>query len=96
MINEYYPNASASVALDTERINKKMEAGIKFLWNGDVLNNMVRGSIVWSMVDLPIEAEIPPTENPRWVAPRNVDSRHIKVATGESENYLFYRGVAHL
>ena len=96
VINEFFPNASASLTLDMERINKKMQAGIVRSWNGEVLNNYVRGSIVWSVADLPVKADVPHTEETLWIAPRNVDSRYVEVISGESEKYLFYRGVAHL
>ncbi len=96
VINEFFPNASASLALDMERINNKMQAGIVRSWNGEVLNNYVRGSIVWSVAELPVKANVPQTEETLWVAPRNVDSRYVEVISGESEKYLFYRGVGHL
>ncbi len=96
VVNEFYPDATASVALDTERISKKMQAGIIQSWNGDVLNNYVRGSIGWSVTGLPGQAKVPQTDEIVWVAPRQVDSSYVETISGESEKYLFYRGVAHL
>ena len=96
VINEFYPKASASVEVDVERINEKMDAGIIQSWNGEVLDNYVRGSITWSVADLPIKANILKTENSVWVAPRKTDSLYVEAISGESEKYLFYRGVAHL
>lgn len=96
VINEFFPNASASVAVDLERIGRKTQAGIIREWTGEVLNNYVRGSIAWSVADLPVKANVPQTEESVWVAPRKVDSRYVEVISGETEKYLFYRGVAHL
>ena len=44
VINEFYPDAAASVALDRERIADKVHDGVITEWNGDVLNNYVVGS----------------------------------------------------
>ncbi len=96
VINEFFPNATASVAVDTERIDKKVRAGVFREWAGVKLDNYVRGSIIWSITDLPVDAKGPTTEAPIWLAPRKVDSRYVEVGSGESEKYLFYRGVAHL
>lgn len=96
VINEFFPNASASVSLDSERIQSKMQAGVIHRWNGEALNNYVRGSIVWSIANLPLKAKVPQTEESVWTAPRKVGSRYVETSSGECEKYLFYRGVAHL
>lgn len=96
VINEFFPQASASVEVDTARIEGKMRAGIIEEWTGDLLNNFVRSSIAWSIASFPVEATIPETREPVWIAPREVDSRFVEVTEGEAEKYLFYRGVAHL
>ena len=51
VINEFYPEAFASVALDADRIRNKMERGVLTAWNGDVLNNYVVGSLQWQGLD---------------------------------------------
>ena len=96
VINEFFPSATASVALDMERIHTKLKVGMIPTWNGEVLNNYVRGSIAWSITDLPANASVPETELPVWLAPRNVNSKYVEGVSGETEKYLFYRGVAHL
>ena len=46
VINEFYPDAAASVALDRERIANKVRGRRHHTeWNGDVLNNYVVGTL---------------------------------------------------
>jgi hypothetical protein len=97
VINEFYPSATASVALDTRRIHNKMEAGVLTEWNGDVLNNYVVGSLQWQGVELHSSVVAPLTKSRIWLAPREVHATSVYLPTaGEGEVYLFYRGVAHL
>jgi len=97
VINEFYPDAEASVALDVERVQDKMEAGVIRQWNGDVLNNYVVGALQWKGLRLHDTVVAPMTTSPAWLAPREVSSMSVfSAAAGEGEQYLFYRGVAHL
>jgi hypothetical protein len=95
-MNEFSPAARASVAVDLDRIAMKSGVGIIREWTGDVLDDYVRGTLAWSVEALPVRAAVPETQNPLWLAPRRVDSRYVTVASGQTERYLFYRGVAHL
>ncbi len=95
IVNEFYPNATASVELDYDRIQSKMGAGILKNWDGNVLNNYVIGSLRWNEVQLAKNLPLPKTSNPVWLSPRKVLATSAR-ASGESEKYLFYRGVAHL
>jgi hypothetical protein len=97
VINEFYPSAAASVALDTQRVLNKSDAGVLTEWNGDVLNNFVVGSLQWRGIELHDRVVAPLTQSPVWLAPREVHSTGVYLpAAGEGESFLFYRGVAHL
>ena len=67
VLNEFYPDAEASIALDTPRVQDKMEAGAIKEWNGDVLNNYVVGTLQWKGQG----PAITPRPAPRNFAPRS-------------------------
>jgi hypothetical protein len=98
VINEFYPDAAASVALDRERISDKVQEGvISTEWTGDVLNNYVVGALRWKGLRLHDTVVAPLTKSEIWLAPREVNSVSVfSPEAGEGEQYLFYRGVAHL
>jgi len=98
ILNEFYPAAEASVALDTARIQDKRTAGVlPEAWNFDILNNYVVGSLKWTGVRIHDTVVAPLTDNPVWLAPREVQAGSVFVPdAGEGERYLFYRGVANL
>jgi len=54
------------------------------------------GSLTWTNIKLGGEAHGPKTDSHVWLAPRNVDAANVTASSGESERYLFYRGVGHL
>lgn len=95
ILNEFFPKAEASVSLDSERINAKAEAGV-LKWDGNVLNNYVRGSLVWRGLQFSKFVALPETNDKTWLAPRAAKSEKVMGPSGEGEQYLFYRGVAHL
>jgi hypothetical protein len=94
VLNEFYPKAEASVAVDDERIRSKMEAKV-LKWDGNVLNNFVVGTLFWKDVRLTESVTMMQTDQNAWLAPRSVKASDITTG-GEGERYLFYRGVAHL
>jgi hypothetical protein len=97
VINEFYPDAEASVLVDVERVVDKLDSGILTHWDGNVLNNYVVGELRWKGLRLHDTVVAPLTKNPAWLAPREVQSASVFSAeAGEGEQYLFYRGVAHL
>jgi hypothetical protein len=98
VINEFYPSAAADVKLDTARISEKMATGtIARQWTGEVLNNYVVGSLEWKGVKLHDTVVAPLTNDPVWLAPREVQAASVFLPdAGEGERYLFYRGVAAL
>jgi len=98
ILNEYYPAADAGVDVDYSRIHDKREAGVlPREWNFDILNNYVVGSLKWRGVRIHDTVVAPLTDNPIWLAPREVQAGSVFVPeAGEGERYLFYRGVANL
>jgi hypothetical protein len=96
IVNEFYPRAEASVEVDIDRVNAKIEAGQIKSWDGAVLNNYVVGGLRWHAVSLKEAVPIPQTSSQAWLAPRRVRSMGVVTPSGEGERYLFYRGVAHL
>jgi hypothetical protein len=97
VLNEFYPDADAAVAFDKDRAMAKTLAGVVGDWDGDVLNNYVVGTLQWKGLRLHDTVVAPLTRNETWLAPREVTSASVfNPAAGEGEQYLFYRGVAHL
>jgi hypothetical protein len=70
VINEFYPDAAASVALDRMRIADKSHEGLIAEWNGDVLNNFVVGALQWKGLRLHDTVVAPLTGSEIWLAPR--------------------------
>src|SRR5205814_7477531 len=88
--------ANPARAVDVERVNAQMEAGvIPPSWSGDVLDNYVVGRLLWRGISLKDSVALSQTSSHVWLAPRRVHSAGVTVS-GEGERYLFYRGVAHL
>jgi hypothetical protein len=54
------------------------------------------GSLSWSDLTVGTTATGPETNEHVWLAPRNVDAVGVTTPKGESEKYLFYRGVGNL
>src|ERR1043166_2024136 len=96
ILNEFFPNARAGSEVDVDRVSVKMQAGLIKDWDGAVLNNYVVGSLRWQDVVLKAQARLPQTSSHVWLAPRRVRSTAVALPSGEGEQYLFYRGVAHL
>jgi hypothetical protein len=84
-LTEYYPAAKVSVP------------GLKdgnFRFAG--LTPQTRGSLQWHDLTIGGDHPVPETDAPVWLAPREVEAATIKAPGGESEKYLFYRGVGNL
>src|SRR5262249_3237301 len=60
-----------------------------------IVSEKTVGSLRWSDVLIGTDAVGPQTDSHVWLAPRKVDAANLTVG-GESERYLFYRGVGHL
>jgi hypothetical protein len=97
VLNEYFPDAQPSVALDLARLRDKVEAGVIQSWNGVVLDNYVVGTLEWKGLRLHDTVVAPLTNSEVWLAPRGVNSASVfSASAGEGEQFVFYRGVAHL
>jgi hypothetical protein len=85
-ITEWYPKAQVTAA--------GYKGNNKFLMSS--LKPTTTGSIAWRDLKTDNKGEVPVTDYPVWVAPRRTAAPKITTPSGETENYLFYRGVANL
>ena len=98
VINEFYPDAAASVALDRERIQNEVRRPASSP-NGMAMCSTTSWSAGcgWKGLRLHDTVVAPLTSSEIWLAPREVNSVSVfSPEAGEGEQYLFYRGVAHL
>jgi len=91
LLNEFYPDAVASYE------------GIKFEQRKGAdraeetrLTKYTRSGLVWKDLSLGGQWPGPTTNAVVWTAPRQVNAVDIRARNGESERYLFYRGVGRL
>jgi hypothetical protein len=97
IVNEFYPKGDASVEMDVERLSPKTHvSAVPARWDGQLLDNSIVGRLRWSGLTLRDNAAVPATTSHVWLAPRHVHATGVIASSGESERYLFYRGVAHL
>ena len=54
------------------------------------------GTLAWNDLKIGIDAKGPESSERVWTAPRDVKAAAVSAANGESEKFLFYRGVGHL
>jgi hypothetical protein len=85
-ITEWYPEATVHAPGYTP----KNHALMKDLTPGTV------GKISWQGVKITPDASSPETDFPVWLAPRQTAAPRLTTGLGETEDYLFYRGVANL
>jgi hypothetical protein len=84
-LTEYYPDGqSVAPGLDPR------DAGF-----GRIRADAV-GSLEWKGLKVGKDSGFPETKEAVWLAPRNVKAAAITAASGESERFLFYRGVGYL
>jgi len=82
-LSEFYPKAQ----VDAPGVTK---AGFGRLRSGTV------GTLMWKDLAVGGEAAGPVTGERVWTAPRAVQSQSVSTTAGETEKFLFYRGVAHI
>ncbi len=86
-LTEYYPDAEVEAP------------GIVGSGNAESMFGPLRedtlGTLAWNGLRLGVDATPLETDAHVWLAPRAVDAADVAAANGESERYLFYRGVAH-
>ena len=60
------------------------------------LNEETTGTLAWNDLKIGVEPKGPTTTERVWTAPRAVAAAGLGATNGESEKFLFYRGVGHL
>jgi hypothetical protein len=84
-LTEFYPEAHAAAP------------GIKQgRFEFDQLTSQTVGSLTWPDLRVGTDGAGPETDEHVWLAPRKVQAAGITAVSGESEKYLFYRGVGRL
>jgi hypothetical protein len=84
-LTEFYPEAHAEAP------------GIKQgQFEFDQLTSQTLGSLTWPDLRVGTDGVGPETEEHVWLAPRKVQAAGVTATSGESEKYLFYRGVGRL
>jgi hypothetical protein len=66
------------------------------LANSDALTEASTGTLTWNDLRIGVAAKGPETSERVWTAPRAVQASSVSATNGESEQFLFYRGVGHL
>jgi hypothetical protein len=83
-LSEYYPNA-------------KVEApGVKGEMSFGPISNSTIGRLQWDDLQIGTSGAGPKTDSHVWLAPRAVEAANVTALSGESERYVFYRGVGKL
>ena len=82
-LSEFYPQAEVEAP------------GIKNSSFGPLTSDTV-GRLTWNNLQVGTDAAGPETDSPVWLAPRAVNAANVTAAGGESERYLFYRGIGHV
>lgn len=85
-LTQFFPHAQVSA-------DGRDRDGFKF----GPLNYKSAGSLSWKGLRLGGTQDGPKTDMPAWLAPRRVPAAaSVTTTTGETERYLFYRGVGHI
>src|SRR5262245_7356744 len=82
-LTEYYPNARVTAP----GVQNRLQYGR--------LTAATQGSLEWRALQVGKAGPFPETKDEVWLAPRRVKSAPVTNAEGESEQFLFYRGVAY-
>ena len=80
-LSEYYPDAE----VEAPGVGK----GMKF---GPITEATV-GRLRWKNLQVGVEGEGPATDSEVWLAPRRVPAATVRTEAGETERFLFYRGL---
>ena len=80
-LSEYYPDAAVEAP------------GVKGHTSFGPITGDTLGRLTWRNLQVGTEGLGPETSSPVWLAPRAVDAANVSTVDGESERYLFYRGV---
>ncbi|MDX1565770.1 MAG: hypothetical protein R3236_10205 [Phycisphaeraceae bacterium] len=93
-LTEFYPKAEA-VAPGVRQVPYPDNPGKTYTQVGRIQSN-ITGTLEWKNLTIGRAGDFPKTDEPVWLAPRRVTSAPVLAANGESEQYLFYRGVGNL
>jgi hypothetical protein len=84
-LSEFYPQAEITVpGLESNRFNF-----------GPLLSSTV-STLSWLNLEVGGDYAGPKTDSRVWTSPRHAQSAPVRTANGEEEQFLFYRGVAHI
>lgn len=81
-LSQFYPFAEANITYNDVATKR--------------ITDETRGTLVWKALEIGAGGDGPQTEDTVWLAPRKVRSAPVRTANGESEKFLFYRGVGNL
>ncbi|MCI0359080.1 MAG: hypothetical protein L0211_11430 [Planctomycetaceae bacterium] len=84
-LTEFYPHAHAETA--------RLESG---RFDFSMLTEKTTSSLAWNDLQVGTDGAGPKTDEHVWLAPRKVQAANVTNVEGDSERYLFYRGVGHL
>src|SRR5436190_12585145 len=86
-LTQYYPDAKVGAS------GLKVEQGkFKVAWLADDMT----GSLSWRNLQIGVNAQPPATDLHVWTSPRKVEGASVAGANGETERFVFYRGVGRL
>jgi len=88
-LTEYYPQA----AVEAPGLKQQRADGGTALGG---ISEHTMGTLTWKNLRVGVDAAGPKTGEEVWLAPRRVRAVSVATPEGESEKYLFYRGVGHL
>jgi hypothetical protein len=86
-LTEFYPKAMPVAPGVTDKVDEDTGVFRK-------LTRETTSSLSWVDLRVGTSGKPPVTAEPVWTAPRKVGAAMLTAASGESEKYLFYRGVA--
>lgn len=81
-LSQYYPDAQTNTTDEDIAAKRLTPATV--------------GTLAWKGLEIGAGDGGPATQDKVWLAPRRVKAASLRAAGGESEKFLFYRGVGHL
>ena len=92
-LSEYFPDAFADAA---EFTNSNFGPGPARLFRFGALHSTNESSLTWDNLKIGGDWPMTNTSAHVWTSPRAVNAASVQTTNGESEKFLFYRGVAHI
>ena len=94
LLTQHYPAAEV-VAPGIDRQGRPQQISGSNRASGSVRPDTV-GELHWRNLQVGTAGTVPLTDSPVWLAPRVPDAATVTAESGESERYLFYRGIANI